>query len=430
MSVAPELLRAWRAELEAGGCLDAARESALTALADPATRVVVTGQQPALFLGPLYTLYKAQTAVAEAAARTQSTGVIHIPVFWIASEDHDWDESARLRFPPRGDDPKRELWVDGEGGGRALESIRVEPDEINRLRAACIELAGGGPGVADVERLMGHLEPTEWLCERFFERQMMVLLRALFGDAGLLPLPARLARPFAADIVHREMDSPSTPSKLFEIGPDGRRSRVEGAPRFPELSPDVHLRPVVQDHVLPVAAQVVGPGEAAYLAELDDLYAKHGVAIPERVPRRSAVLLQPKDRKLLDELNIDLAEALRADAGPPSGAGLPPAITQALEGMESGLATGIAALQAAMEQHAAADPKAAAKFEASVEGALQKLRGRLERAADQRAGNLQERWDAMRGRLLPGGKPQERVFGLWSFLAALGPDALSGGAPA
>jgi len=425
MSVAPELLTAWRAELEAGPLVGAHQRHALDALADPATRVVVTGQQPGLFLGPLYTLYKAQGAVEEARARTESTGTKHVPVFWIASEDHDWDESARLRFPPRGSDTKRELWVGGAGGGRALESIRIEAPEVDRLRAACIEMAGGGPGASEVERLMGLLEPTEWLCERFFGRQMTVLLSALFAGSGLLPLEARLVRPHAAELLRREAGSPSTPPKLFGISPDGRRTRVT-ADSSNELSPDVHLRPVVQDYVLPVAAQVVGPGEAAYLAELDDLYAKHGVAIPDRVPRRRAVLVQPKDRKLLGELGIALAEALRADAAAPDGDGLPPAITQALAGLESGLEDGMQALQDAMAQHAAADPKAAARFESSVEGAIKKLRGRLERAADQRAGNLQERWDAMRARLRPGGKPQERVFGLWSFVAAYGPEVFGG----
>ncbi len=423
MSVPAQLLTDWRAELEAGGCLRETQGAALSLLAKPDTRVVVTGQQPGLFLGPLYTYYKALSAIGHAAKLQKQTGVAHVPVFWIASEDHDWDESARLRFPPRGGDTKRELWVQGEGAGRALESIRVQPDEIHRLRAACIAMAGGGPGAAEVERLMGLLEPTEWLCERFFGRQMSVLLSGLFDGTGLLPLEARLARPYAQEIFGREVDAPSTPSKLFGIDGDGRRTRVSG-PTEGELSPDVHLRPVVQDFVLPVAAQIVGPGEAAYLAELADLYAKHGVTVPERMPRRSAVLVQPKDRKLLDELGIDLADTLREDAAAPSGAGLPPALTQALEGMESRLAIGLEALRDAMEQDQAADPKAAARFEGSVQGALKKLSGRLERSADQRAGNLLARWDALRERLLPGGKPQERTFGLWSYLAAYGSAAL------
>ncbi|MHC5021328.1 MAG: bacillithiol biosynthesis protein BshC [Planctomycetota bacterium] len=429
MSVAPELLAAWRAELEAGGCLTDARATGFDLLARPNSRVVVTGQQPGLFLGPLYTLYKAQSAVREAARRFESDRVPHVPVFWIAGEDHDWDESARLRFPPRGAEHKRELWVQGEGGGRALESIHVEPAEVDRLREQCVALAGGGPGAAEVQRLMDLLEPTDWLCERFFERQLIVLLGALFEGVALLPLPARLARPHAQRILQRELEEPSDPPALFQIGVDGRRTRPAGTPSG-ELSPDYRLRPVVQDHVLPVAAQIVGPGEAAYLAELDALYAKHGVAVPDRVPRRSAVLVQPKDRKLLDELGLDLAQALRSDAEPPAGEGLPPAVTQALEGVQSGLSEGIEKLRAAMDTHAAADPKAAARFEASVQGAIKKLSGRLERAADQRADNLQERWDAMRARLLPGGKPQERVYGLWSFLAALGPEALTAGDPA
>jgi uncharacterized protein YllA (UPF0747 family) len=68
------------------------REAQLDALARPGTVVVVTGQQVGLFLGPLYSLYKAATAVSVARALEQETGVRCVPVFWLQSEDHDFDE--------------------------------------------------------------------------------------------------------------------------------------------------------------------------------------------------------------------------------------------------------------------------------------------------------------------------------------------------
>ena len=81
-------LRAQAARLPAS----AAREANLQALAQPGTVVVVTGQQVGLFLGPLYSFYKAASAVIVARALQQETGVRCVPVFWLQSEDHDFEE--------------------------------------------------------------------------------------------------------------------------------------------------------------------------------------------------------------------------------------------------------------------------------------------------------------------------------------------------
>src|SRR3954468_12415509 len=68
-------------------------------LAKPGTVAVVTGQQVGLFLGPLYTVYKAAGAIAIARAIERETGVRAVPVFWLQTEDHDFEEICRCRVP-------------------------------------------------------------------------------------------------------------------------------------------------------------------------------------------------------------------------------------------------------------------------------------------------------------------------------------------
>ena len=70
----------------------AASREAAARLADPATRVIITGQQAGLFGGPLFTLLKALTAMKLAAQVSREHGVPVVPVFWIDAEDHDWPE--------------------------------------------------------------------------------------------------------------------------------------------------------------------------------------------------------------------------------------------------------------------------------------------------------------------------------------------------
>jgi uncharacterized protein YllA (UPF0747 family) len=433
--VNPALLAAWRAELEAGGCCTPAMATSFDRLAAGAP-VVVAGQQSGLFLGPLYTLYKALTAVALAERWSAERGTPVVPVFWIASEDHDWDESARLRFPPRGDERWRELRVAGGGGGRSLETIAVPADEVARLCAACRDLAGTGPGAATVAALLARCAPTPWLCERFFGRHAALLLAGLLGDRGLLPLEARLARPHAAAICERERDDPAGGAAalaagaatmadpplrpegplVFAIGPDGVRRRAAPGDRG-TLSPDVALRPVVQDAVLPVVAQVCGPGELRYLEQLGPLYARHGVAVPRRIRRFSAVLVPPKVAEACQRLGVPVDTVLDPEAEAPGGPGLAAGAADAIRALESGLEVGTNRLNEALTEPSDTARKGVERFTRVTTEALGRLRAALEREAAARAGAGEQRWMRVRDALLPAGKPQERTFGLWSYLA-------------
>ncbi len=302
---------------------EAARERArdgLARLAAGRAEVVVTGQQPGFLGGPLYTLYKAATAVAAAAARTRR-GRPTVPLFWSGDADddrleafrpwlHDPERDALLRAPvppgPNGlmlGSAPAAAWSTGEAawlarvagrggdGGPAPAAGRLAAD----LAAAWREAVDGG-----------------WSWSRLHRR---FLLR-LFGGAGLLvvsgsdpglheaaaPLYDRL-RPRLAELARlvaergRALAAAGYPAQLGEASLERILNRAEGGRRLAlpaeaaagvparELRPGVAARSLVQDWLLRPAGVVVGPAELAYLKQLESAYEAFGVARAPLLPR-------------------------------------------------------------------------------------------------------------------------------------------------
>ncbi|MBI2300646.1 MAG: bacillithiol biosynthesis BshC, partial [Armatimonadetes bacterium] len=308
----------------------------LARLAEPATRVVVTGQQAAPFGGPLYTLYKALGAI-DAADRLEARGIPAVPLFWLATEDDDYAEA-------------RSAWVAGRDGalldlcaelphrpGQPVGGLALTPEWVAATAAA---VRGAFPGAAYGEELAGLTQrlaggrslgdcAAAWLLHFVGERGLVVLDPALPALRALaLPLidrlledplgPTRAANDVGAQLeaagfrrqLHREPDL--CPFYLLR---DGARQRVRldgsafvaGEERFEpselrdalhtdpaRLSCSVLLRPVVQDYLLNTAAFLVGPGEIAYLAQVGPTYEQLGIARPLLLPRRPATVLEPK----------------------------------------------------------------------------------------------------------------------------------------
>lgn len=452
-----------------------AGERAARRLGEPGAVAVVAGQQVGLLLGPLYTVHKAAGAVAAARALEAETGRPCVPVFWLQTEDHDLEEIRAVGAPTP--DGPRVLSVPDDGRGRVSVWHRTLPPEVDRVLEDVAALIGGSPHGAETLAWLGAWRPGRRWHEAFAEA-----LGALFAQAGLVlvdprdPAFAALAGP----VLERALDEaaplaealaaraqalheagfapqvhvrPGAPLLFFHPdGPAGERFRLEpedlGGWRLvgdgrsvgrrevaaalgadPLVgSTSALLRPVVQDTLLPTAVVLGGPGELAYFAQVEPLYARFGLRMPLVCPRASFRLLDGRTRSLLDALGLDAAALdqprdallaqLAARQGVTTAEDAEAALTAALAGALDGLREAARPLGAALDGPLA-------KTHASVTRSAERLADAWRRALAAQTTTTVGRVERLLERLRPGGAPQERVHGVATFAALAGPVALA-----
>jgi len=432
--------------------------------------VVTTGQQPVLFTGPLYVVYKALTAVELARALEDALGVPVVPVFWIASDDHDWEEIGQTTL------------LDREGN---LETLKLEPTRGFEGRAA--GPAPLGPSILSLgERL------SELLPESEFTGRYLQLFRSAYtpgrsvGEAfatslsGVLegcdfawldaadPGVKRASRPFFQRMFDESpavLDAMETgartiadagfdvPIATVEDGlplfyDDGeRRSRVRrsgdgfaagrgaaavardvwrarldaDAGRF---SGNVASRPVVESWLMPVAATVLGPGEVAYWSQLKPLFDHFDVRFPAIMPRASWLVIEPRVRRVLDQLALDVEDF--ADGGEAAISRLtetsrPRAVDDSISGLRGALGPRLADLEAAIAETLPGLKGAAGRASKGMSTALTTLTRQIDGAVRKRQEDTISRVRRTANQLFPERRPQERILSPLYFLARYGP---------
>ena len=470
----PALVAALRAGAERWGARPAQRE-ALERLAHPESRVVVTGQQVGWLLGPTYTLSKAVTAV-RLAQRLDAPDRPVVPVFWMATQDHDvaemdhaWvlgrDERLhRLHLPLRA----------GPAVGRAaLDPAWIEA-ALGHLRAIDLADGRGGPHLDDVLALLADAAEGAPRWSDAFAR----LVTALLGDQGMLvldpldPEVARLWRP----LLDREIDDPEASadhirhggarleargwsaqlgrgegaSNLFVERPRGQARELlrrdgdgwrVGNARVPlqelrawldhdptAVTPAAGLRPVLQDAVLPSAVFVVGPGELRYLAQLRGVYEQHGLAMPLIWPRASVTVLQPPVRRILERHGLDWREVQRD----PRRAHCDLALS--LHGHADAFGSALAVIEREagelLERVHGIDPtleRSVRNGRRHLDRTLVTLREKASHALARRDDELRAQFRRLEAHLRPNGGLQERVLSPFTFFLTLGVDAVRDG---
>lgn len=329
-------------------------------LLGPEAVAVVTGQQVGLLTGPLYTILKTITALELTGQLAEETGRPVVPVFWVEGEDHDFGEIASTHLLHRNDlvtvrYDAPEAPANGNLGavGRLVlgDGIHEVLDEVDDA----LPPSDFKPDV--MARVREAYQPGTTLEDAFTR-----LMRALFPDAGLVfinPDDARLkamARPlFRRDI--EDYETPvarvreasealseayhaqvhARPTNLFMLDDTGRHpidagdegyalrgtdrrftkedllAKLDEAPE--QFSPNVVLRPLMQDLLLPTAAYVAGPGEMSYFAQYKGVYEWAGVPMPIIYPRATVSLVESKVQKVLDKYSLgvsDMAEDVDA----------------------------------------------------------------------------------------------------------------------
>ena len=457
-------------QLEQRGAPAEARRAAAE-LADPGAVAVVTGQQAGLFGGPLYTLLKAVTAIQLAARLREAYGAPAVPVFWVDEEDHDWDEIRSADVLDVNLTPQRITLPDVPGARTQM---------VSRLALD----AGIEQAISDLERLMAKSEYTAEVIgalRRHYRPGAGMAtafagwIESLLGRHGLVVFQAAdpAAKPIVADLFVRELEHPGRTASLardagaelmrlghhpqvepaedslalFYIDDAGRlpiksrgggdclvgdsaqscQSLIDRARATPEhFSPNVLLRPLVQDRLFPTICYVGGPSELAYQAQLRDIYPAFGVEAPLLYSRASATLLDSGAARFLDRHRLPL-EALHAQDDSTLNrvleSQLPPSLERALEDAARGISNGAAAFKAEVR---GLDPTLAGAVDTTAEHMqreLKTLHHKIIQAAKRKDDTLRRQLERTRNLAFPGGHPQERslniVFALNRYGLAL-----------
>ena len=433
-------------------------------LAQPRTRAVVTGQQAGLLLGPTFTLSKAITAIKLAKRLSQTERPV-IPVFWVASQDHDTEEMRRAHL------------LDFEENLHSLDLPLPEAVPAGRIAMTgeylATTLAGlshvTGPGLPKVTSL---LQATAEYAKTYAD-WFAAMLYQFLGKEGLVvlnPLDEATARLFSP-ILKQELLEPTASVKAInqagqalrkrgfepQLGraqgatnlfieelqgdlPRRRLLRFDGAGFFTEhcrysedhllyklenhpgsITPAAGLRPITQDAVLPTAVTVVGPGELRYFAQLRGVYEHHQVAMPLIYPRASITVLEPPVSRILHKFKLSPGE-LRPDLQ-----GFKDHVLLQLHGHGSSFDSKLAELGESIQQLLAEVRSVDPTLEGSVlraERILRKsittLQSKTARALSEQDSIYSRQFTRLEAHLYPLGQPQERLISPFSFFIKFG----------
>jgi bacillithiol biosynthesis cysteine-adding enzyme BshC len=431
---------------------------------------VVTGQQVGLFGGPSFTIFKALTAIKLADQATRS-GVDCVPVFWLATEDHDLAEVNQVSIPGP-DGSLQKLTAPAEGLSNAPVGTVSFGSEID----AVVEAASG---------LLGPGEISDFLREAYrpgetFGNAFARLLARLFADWGVILLDSadpefhRIAEPVyraaierAADLdeallsrgkalesagYHQQVKVTSSSTLLFTVRngarvPVHRRVNGDGSAEFLieeeriskadllsritsspwDFSGNALLRPVIQDYLLPTLAYTGGSAEVAYFAQVAVVYEMLLGRVTPIVPRFSATIVEPKPKTFLERYGLRLADLFQ---GPENlreqmaSRTLPEELQSAFDQAEASLEKSLAAIREGLARLDSTLVDSATNAASKMQHQLSQLRSKAARAGLRHTEVLTRKADVLSNLLYPGKALQEREIAGVYFVARYGREFL------
>ncbi|RPH37891.1 bacillithiol biosynthesis cysteine-adding enzyme BshC, partial [bacterium] len=331
-------------------------------LEKPGTYAVVTGQQVGLFGGPLYTVFKTITALKLARSlKARYPDKNFVPVFWVEGEDHDFAEMngvtvldpdgkpVTVEYLPGGAVPERNLGAVGE-----IVFDGTLEQTLEALRAALQK-------TEYTDSLMQRLRDC-YAPGRTFNQAFVAWMNSLFKEQGLVfispnhprlkgllsptfvkeltefPAVSQLVIGQSAELEHKYHAQIKTKSiNLFMFHKGGRYLieprehdfSLKGTRHFlsteemiriarenpSQLSPNVVLRPIAQDTLLPTITYIAGPSEIAYHAQLHPVYDDVGVVQPIIYPRASASFREERVKRITEKYGIEVVDFFRDKDG-------------------------------------------------------------------------------------------------------------------
>jgi bacillithiol biosynthesis cysteine-adding enzyme BshC len=432
---------------------------ALKRLAQPGTVVVATGQQVGLFSGPAYTIFKALHA-ARLAEWLTANGIPAVPVFWVATEDHDFAEVNHVWVFDAAHRPVK-LEMKRSASVQPVGTVTLASPPLNELRTALHGMPFGEE-VADlveetyrggntmgtafgelVRKLLARFDLLQLdpMLPEFRELAAPALHAAVEAHADLTQRMLERNRELVAAGYHAQVHVEEQTSFVFllengkrlglrrngrEYVQNGRRfSAEELMARAASLSPNALLRPVVQDSILPTAACIMGPAEAAYLAQSEVLYRTILGRMPVVVPRTGFTILDRHSEKLMDRYGLSLPDFFHGEdvlRERIAAKLVPPALNAALGETAKVVDKAIERLRGDLS---AFDPTLAQALDRSqrkIAYQLSKIEGKAGREAMRRNDRAISDAASLNGLIFPERHLQERLYSILPFLAKHGLD--------
>ena len=438
------------------------QEAQIEKLSQTDSLAIVTGQQLGIYGGHLFTIYKTISTILLAKEWEKKLSRPVVPVFWLADEDHDFEEISWFGIP--GNDDFKKLEYKAESNDQLVSDIFIN-DQIKELRTSIKSEMFD----TDFSDEIWSFFDTCFQQGSTFRNAFASMMDHLFGKHGLLivgsnfgAVKALLSDTFKGSIQNRstifnsleektkKLDSNFhqqvvlSESNLFFIDDNDRRLKLDiedgkwsaGTNEWTEdelldlieihpekFSPNVFLRPIIQDQLLPTLGYVAGPGEIAYYGQMRDLYPHFDLEMPIIFPRFSATLIESGIDRVLDKIPFEFhrygeriedlekeyakksestdIEALFKDwkNEVKSASEVPKEIITDIDGSLEGLV---------------------GKTVSGFETELDKLKGRVYRSIKQQEETQLQRIRKIKGQLYPGNGLQERMVSFMYFMNKYG----------
>jgi len=466
----PQIKAAVMEQLTSRRAPDAALASA-EQLSNPATVAIVAGQQAGLFGGPLFTLLKGLTAIAVAREVSVKYSVPAVPVFWVHAEDHDLAEISNCSVLTSDFEFETITIPHDASSSQPASAVRLNESivsTLNRLRellpntefsdSVFNQLSNAyqpGRGIVDafalwMDTLLG---PHGLVVFDASDTAVKSIARPLFQqEIDTVGETSRLATESGSDLIAKGYHAQVTPSQnstgLFYLSDSRQAIRLNANERTPErtfdidgkilslqqinvqlannpdaFSPNVLLRPIVQDKIFPTIATIAGPSELAYLGQLRQVYNHFDIPMPIIYPRASATIMDQATLRFMERYDVSFEMLQAQDDGVLNrllSNLLPDEVDKTIEETKKAITDHLAAVSVEV---AKVDPTLVGAVETTkdrMDRDLKKLGGKIIQAAKRRDETLQRQFRRARSQSFPNGDPQERAINCIYFLNRYG----------
>ena len=427
--------------------------------------VVITGQQPAIFGGPLYSVYKAITTIKLADKISATHNIPCVPIFWVGSEDHDYEEAATIHYPDKDHKVQKvTLTPHSDQQDKALYEIEL-PGQIHELIDTLSDASLPGEFRDAIQSYLHESARnadslSDWsthLLVKLFQNTPLVFFAPHLHEARLASIP----------IIQKAIQNPLEVTQCVNQGAQaiqaiGYTPQVEKNPEecsfFLELSgirqkviysnntfhlpglaqdytesdllamlennpetfsPNVALRCIVQQHLFPVMAYVAGPGELSYWGQFKSIFNRYNLPMPVVYPRVEVLLISKKLCQHLDTYSLKISDLSRSENDLIDSALRTATENQALintASMRAELNPMLESWTKQLEEDSPVPNSMAANLHTEINRKLDRLERVILHIDTEKSDTVRRHIQRLYTQLNPNKKPQERVYTVYSFL--------------
>lgn len=447
--------------------------ASISKLRNPNSVVVIGGQQAGILTGPLYSIHKILSIILFAKKQEAELSIPVVPVFWIAGEDHDYDEVNHI-FVEKDHQLEKSIYPEKVLDKRMVTNIEIKKDVLKnwvtdiissygetehtksllQFADAAIEnsvtfvdffahitmslfkeyglliVDSGDKGLRKLEKeyFINQIKSTKEITEKVKKKQQEL---EGIGMSQTIVINDSCANLFYYDEVsHERILLDYIPEQKQFVGASGSISfsydeMLEIASEFPErLSNNVVTRPLMQECLFPTLAFIAGPGEIAYWAELKEVFEHFDMKMPPIVPRLNISLIERNVSSDMEELGLKLEDVLTAGTGKQKELFLDANRDSSFQALfaqtKDQLVKNYLEIEKKTEQHYKGMLPLLKKNESLLLKQIDFMENRLELALLQKHEVVIEKYNRIERRLKPSGSPQERIWNLFYFLNQYG----------